>query len=134
MSHKRRDQFLPVRKRELADGGTNVGVLTPTLRATAIATSIVRSAGRGLTSGPSAWKSSELKDCWLLRPKYVHHLVWDPDNSPSYTTVDVSEFQHRVPSPPPSQLNNVPALQTMESNYELFKVVTPIKVDLFESL
>ena len=45
-----------------------------------------------------------------------------------------TEFTELLPSPPASEVDNLAALATIQSNPHLFHIVTPINVDRFQSL
>jgi hypothetical protein len=68
------------------------------------------------------------------RPRYARDLIW-ADNEPTRTTLAMAtESMSPLPGPPENELSNQVALETIRQNPHLFKIVTPIDVDQFESL
>jgi len=71
-----------------------------------------------------------------FRPKYLRQNLWNVttnfDFSP--TTADWSETASPFPRPPPSFLNDAVSNQTLKTHSHLFRVITPIDVELFERL
>jgi hypothetical protein len=70
------------------------------------------------------------------RPKYFNRSVWSDSReqhsfSPTacYTLTDAP-----LPRPPADEYDNLDAVSTIRDNPHLFRIVTPIKVDRFESL
>ena len=68
-----------------------------------------------------------------LQPKYLRHNLWTESSSMSPTTAEWTESARPLPRPPSSELNNPIAVSTIRNNPELFKIVTPIKIDVFET-
>ena len=68
------------------------------------------------------------------RPRYLRYNIWKIDSPPSPTIADWSETAPPLPRPPPSEFSNTTALQTIEQNPTLFKIVTPIDIDRFRNL
>ena len=69
-----------------------------------------------------------------LQPKYLRHNLWDQSSSLSPTTAEWSETARPLPRPSPSDLSNPFATKTIADNPDLFQILSPIKVDVFESL
>lgn len=69
-----------------------------------------------------------------MRPKYLRYNVWDPNGNLAMTTAEWTERAIPLPRPSPEQLMHPILSQTVANNPELFKIVTPIKVDVFEDL
>ena len=69
-----------------------------------------------------------------LQPKYLRHNLWDQSSSLSPTTAEWSERARPLPRPPPSEISNPSSSQTIANHPDLFQVLTPIKVDVFEAL
>ena len=69
-----------------------------------------------------------------LQPKYLRHNLWDQSSTLSPTTAEWSETARPLPRPPISETTNPFATQTIADHPDLFQVLTPIKVDVFESL
>jgi hypothetical protein len=66
--------------------------------------------------------------------KFRRHFVWDPAAAVRSRTVRWTELAGPLPSPPPSEFNNVEALDTIQTHSHLFAITTPINVDVFKSL
>ena len=69
-----------------------------------------------------------------LQPKYLRHNLWTESSPMSPTTAEWTESACPLPRPPLSETSNPVALSTIENNPGIFKVATPINVDVFESL
>ena len=69
-----------------------------------------------------------------LQPKYLRHNLWDQMSTLSPTTAEWSETARPLPRPPLSEISNPYSSQTIANHPDLFQVLTPIKVDVFESL
>ena len=69
-----------------------------------------------------------------LQPKYLWHNLWDQSLSLSPTTAEWSETARPLPRPPLSEISNPFSSHTIANHPDLFQVLTPIKVDVFESL
>jgi len=67
-------------------------------------------------------------------PKYLQYNVWDPEGNLAKTTVEWTETAKPLPRPPPAQLMDPIIGKTVSENPELFKIVTPVKVEVFEDL
>jgi len=68
-----------------------------------------------------------------MQPKYLRYNVWDPTSDFTPTTADWTEMATPLSRPPLSELVNPIATKTIREHPDLFKVITPIKVDIFES-
>ena len=79
----------------------------------------------------NAPKTEEL--AYGMRPRYLRHNVWDPDSEFSRTTADWTETARPLPRPPLEELQDEVTAKTIRENPDLFKIVTPINVDIFES-
>ena len=69
-----------------------------------------------------------------MRPRYLRHNLWTPDSDPKMTAADWTLIAQPLPRPPVEEFNNLPALQSLRDRPDLFKIVTPINVDVFEEL
>jgi len=68
-----------------------------------------------------------------MAPKYLRYNLWDPDSDFTPSTADWTETALPLSDPPQSEFDNPVVAKTIHENTHLFKVVTPIKVDVFES-
>jgi len=77
-----------------------------------------------------------------MHPKYLRYNVWraqdlggtDNEEDSLQCLADWTEHAKPLPSVPLSELQNAVALDTINNHPNLFKIVTPIKVDRFEAL
>ena len=69
-----------------------------------------------------------------LQPEYLCHILWNEGSTLSPTTVEWSETALPLPCPPLSETSNPILNKPIAGNPDLFQVLTPIKVDVFESL
>ena len=70
-----------------------------------------------------------------LKPRYLRHNLWTNDlTSFSPTTAEWFETALPLPSPPLHELQNPIVQDTLHKYPHLFKISTPIKVDVFEGL
>jgi hypothetical protein len=70
---------------------------------------------------------------WGLQPKYLRYNLWSLDSN-TQSTGDWTEFAYPLSSIPSHELQNPIVIKTIAHNLSLFKIVTPINVDQFESL
>ena len=68
------------------------------------------------------------------RPRYLRYNLWDSTTPFHPTVADWSETAVPLPRPPLSELNDPIVSKTIAENPDLFGIVTPINVDVFESL
>ena len=68
-----------------------------------------------------------------MRPKYLHHNIWDPSPDFSPTTSDWTLTAKPLEGPPQSTLDDEVITKTLSKHPDLFKIVTPIWVDVFET-
>jgi len=68
------------------------------------------------------------------RPKWSRGFMWTPNAVPSSPSATLTEISELLPDIPDNELCNTATLATLKSHPHLFKIVTPIRVDHFESL
>jgi hypothetical protein len=68
------------------------------------------------------------------QPHYLRYNVWDPEAEFKPTTAEWTLTAEPLPRPPQVELTNRIVANTIKKNPDLFKIVTPIKVDIFERL
>jgi hypothetical protein len=68
-----------------------------------------------------------------MTPRYLHFNLWDPTIDSTCCTSDWTETAKPLSCPPPEEFENVLVQQTIHDNPNLFKIVTPIYVNIFES-
>lgn len=69
-----------------------------------------------------------------LHPKYLRYNLWSMSTNLSPTTAEWSTTAFPLPRPPVSVLSDPISSATISNYPDLFKIVTPINVDIFESL
>ena len=69
-----------------------------------------------------------------MRPKYLRYNLWDEGCVPKMTVAEWTHTAHPLPSLPAYELQNEPACKTVLERPDLFVIVTPIKVEVLESL
>jgi hypothetical protein len=68
-----------------------------------------------------------------IRPKYLRYNIWDPNSEFTPNTSDWTLTAEPLEGPPQSAFDNKPVTKTIHENPHLFKIVTPINVDIFET-
>ncbi|CDO77126.1 hypothetical protein BN946_scf184657.g1 [Trametes cinnabarina] len=69
------------------------------------------------------------------RPRRFRGFLWDHnDTHPVTPLATLSESMAALPSPPLSELQNVAALETLQAYPHLFRIVSPLDVNVFEQL
>ena len=81
--------------------------------------------------GHSVLKTEE--SVYGMKPRYLHHNVWDPNSEFSCTTADWTETGQPLPQLLFEELQNKVVAKTICKNPDLFKIVTSINIDIFES-
>jgi hypothetical protein len=87
-------------------------------------------------------KLSRREVTYGMRPKYLRYNVWEARDREEEDThveslqclVDWTERARPLPSVPITELLNATVMQTINNRPDLFKVVTPINIDRFETL
>jgi len=69
-----------------------------------------------------------------MRPKYLRHNLWSLSVDPMMSAAEWMLSASRLPPPPQNEYENLAAIRMIEDNPTLFKIVTPIKVDVLEIL
>ena len=75
------------------------------------------------TSGAAYW----------MRPRYLRYNIWDPSLDFSPSTSDWTLTAEPLEGPPQSALEDEAVTKVLNENPHLFKIVTPIRVDIFET-
>ena len=70
------------------------------------------------------------------RPRYLQHSVWADHRVPIpfSPTASCTLTDEPLPQPSPEEFQNSDAVTTIKNNPDLFRIITPIKVDRFEEL
>jgi hypothetical protein len=67
-----------------------------------------------------------------MRPKYLRYNIWDSDTDFSPSVLDWTLTAEPLEGPPSSALADEAVTKTINDNPHLFKIVTPVHVDIFE--
>ena len=69
-------------------------------------------------------------------PKYLKRSVWtDANTSPSFSPTACATLSDKpLLRPPPDEFSNSDAMNTIQDNPHLFKIITPINIFQFEKL
>ena len=67
-----------------------------------------------------------------MKPRYLRYNIWDPNTDLSANTSDWTLTAKPLEGPPQSALDDESVTKTINENPDLFKIVTPIRVDVFE--
>jgi len=97
-------------------------------------TIISASCARNLDTVRNSAPNKSYQDALGARPRYLRYNLWNVDSPLSPTIADWSETAPPLPRPPLSEFSNIAALETIERNPSLFRIITPINVDLFRHL
>ena len=68
-----------------------------------------------------------------MRPKYLRYNLWDPDSDFSPSVSDWTLTATPLEGPPLSALNDEAVTKTLHDHPHLFKIVTPVRVEIFEA-
>ncbi|PBK84919.1 hypothetical protein ARMGADRAFT_1088068 [Armillaria gallica] len=66
-------------------------------------------------------------------PKYKRGFVFSDSDTGNSRAAGCMEFELLVPRPPAKEFENAEAIKTIEDHHRLFKITTPIKVDVLEN-
>ena len=101
----------------------------------------ITTASTGTSAKPAANRDTQRgnvrkgpSEIYGLQPKYLRHNLWDDTSFLSPTTADWSERAVPLVLPSAAEISNPISAKTVAANPHLFKVLTPIKVDVFEAL
>jgi hypothetical protein len=103
------------------------------LRMNATISTSARDAERVDTENPLALPKNIRDEGYGMRPKYLRYNIWDPDSDFSPNTSDWTKTAAPLEGPPQSELDDEVVGKTIRGNPDLFKIITPIHVDIFES-
>ena len=101
--------------------------------ATAGTAMFVRSAAAA-TPGRTASAISTSTPFEVAHPRFLRNLVWDDRDVPRRSFVDVSLTHDPVPDVLPDVRSDPIIAATLAACSDLFKIVTPIKTDVFQNL
>ena len=129
-NNKRSDKHQSSDKFEICNNSTQG--LARTLTQDASIDTPVKTATKPDTETKNARKGPN--EVFELQPKYLWHNLWAEGSSLSPTTAEWSEMAAPLPHPPLSETSNPILNKAITDNPDLFQMLTPIKVDIFESL
>jgi hypothetical protein len=120
------------RKRMLVEDSTvKTGVAS--LKTNATTSMFVRNAEREDTERRLVPQKSSSMMTDGLRPRYLRHNIWGPDSDFSPNTADWTLTAAPLEGPPQSVLDDEAVTKTINKNPDLFRIITPINVDVFEA-
>ncbi|THU77394.1 hypothetical protein K435DRAFT_702527, partial [Dendrothele bispora CBS 962.96] len=67
-------------------------------------------------------------------PRYRRGYGWGSESSTFSVTIRRTETNLPLPRPSQREYDNIEAMSTIDKNPNLFKIITPVKVDVFEEL
>ena len=73
-------------------------------------------------------------EMFRMRPRYLRHNLWTPDADPLVTAAEWTLSADPLPRPSQSEVENLPARQTIVEHPFLFKIVSPINIRELEAL
>ena len=125
-------QPLLTKRRKLAAAGTTTDAPTPA-RSARMGTS-AQNADQCHTKAPTAQRPRKNDQFarWESRPKFSRNLIWDNELTARPCSALATETAEPLPDPPIFSPAMKIALKTITDHPSLFKIVTPIKVDVFE--
>jgi hypothetical protein len=107
------------------------GVLNPTQ---SVDTGISARNAKREDMGKKNARNRSYQDLLGSRPRYLRYNLWNSASVFTPTIADWSETAIPLPPTPFSELNNPIARKTISENPSLFRIVTPIKLEVFRSL
>jgi len=114
---------------------TELVVAPPQTMIAATATSARNAKRQAMEGNNVPLASKPYHDILGVRPHYLHYNLWD-STTPFHPTVADWLAETAIPLPPPplSELNDLIVRKTISDNPHLFRIITPINVDHFETL
>ncbi|KAG2032845.1 hypothetical protein BDR03DRAFT_1014890 [Suillus americanus] len=91
-------------------------------------------AAGGPTDGENAHWQKGVNDSIAAGQRFWCHFIWSSKSSVLSPTAVWTKSAAPLPRPPPSKFLNVEAINTITSHPDLFKVSTPVNVDVFQSM
>lgn len=86
-----------------------------------------------LIPGMNALKRRKIEALKDIKPKYLRFYYGGCDSDLFATTASWSEMAMPLPDPPDDEIHNTKSIQTLREHPDLFKIVTPINIDVLES-
>lgn len=85
---------------------------------------------------PGGWHETVIptEGVFGMEPGYHRGFLWGDDEKMCSPSADATLTARPVPKPPDGELNNLAAVNTIRTRPDLFKIVTPIRVDRLEEL
>ena len=121
----------PPKKISVEGSTVRTDAVSPTKNViTNIHAKVVEKPDMGSTPVPRK-NSSEIVN--RMRPKYLRYNIWDPDSEFTPNTADWTLTAKPLERPPQSALDDEPVSKTIRENPHLFKIITPVQIDVFES-
>ena len=121
----------PQRKISVEGSTAKMGVDTQKKNVTIVTPA--RSVGRGIMGKHPVLQRNHSEVANGLRLKYLRYNIWDPSSDFSPNTSDWTLTAEPLEGPPQSALDDEIVTKTLNENPDLFEIVTPIRVDVFEA-
>lgn len=118
------------RKEIFVEGSTAKMAASSTKKSVSESTPVSR-AVKPVTANTNAPRSQR-SEAFRMAPRYLRYNVWDPESDFTPTTAEWTEVAKPLPRPPQSVLDDPVATQTIRDHPDLFQIITPINVDVFE--
>ena len=127
------DQIKENLRRKTSVAGSMARTDAASRRKTAFTSTSAKDVGREDMENPPVQERniSEVTDG--MKPKYLRYNIWDPESDFSPNTADWTLTARPLEGPPQSVLDDELVTKTINDNQYLFKIVTPINVDVFET-
>ena len=88
---------------------------------------------RDVTESQIAKQSHSKDEARGMVPKYLHYNLWDPALDFTPNAADWTKSAKPLVEPPELELKDEAVTKTLRENLHLFKIVTPVEVEVFES-
>ena len=119
--------------RKISVGGSTVQRAASSQRESVITGMSAKDAEREVTGSRIAEQSRSKDKVRGMAPKYLRYNLWDPASDFTPNTADWTELAKPLVGPPELELKDEAVTKTLRENSHLFKIVTPVRVEVFES-
>ena len=119
--------------RKISVGGSTVQRAASSQRESVITDMSAKDAEREVTGSQIAEQSHSKDEARGMAPKYLRYNLWDPASDFTPNTADWTELAKPLVGLPELELKDEAVTKTLRENSHLFKIVTPVRVEVFES-
>lgn len=119
-------------RRKISVGGLMVKQVVDPPRTNVTTNILVKNAEKEDMESPHALRRNIRVVTHGSKPKHLRYNIWDPDSDFTPNISDWTLTAETLEGPPQSKLNDEVVPRTIRNHPELFKIVTPINVDVFE--